>query len=88
MKTLVTGGAGLIGSHIVDALLAAGHAVAVLDDLSSGSADNLPAGVPLHRVDIRDAATVARVFADRTARCRLPSGSPDVGEPLGPRAAV
>ena len=64
MKTLVTGGAGFIGSHIVDALLAAGHAVAVLDDLSSGSADNLPAGVPLHQVDIRDAAAVAKVFAD------------------------
>ena len=63
MKTLVTGGAGFIGSHIVDALLAAGHAVAVLDDLSSGSADNLPTGVPLHQVDIRDAAAVAEVFA-------------------------
>jgi UDP-glucose 4-epimerase len=63
MKTLVTGGAGFIGSHVVDALLSAGHAVAVLDDLSSGSADNLPTGVPLHQVDIRDAAAVAKVFA-------------------------
>ena len=63
MKTLITGGAGFIGSHIVDALLAAGHAVAVLDDLSSGSVDNLPAKVPLHRVDIRDAAAVSQVFA-------------------------
>jgi len=63
MKTLITGGAGFIGSHIADALLAAGHAVAVLDDLSSGSADNLPTGVPLHQVDIRDTAAVARVFA-------------------------
>ena len=63
MKILVTGGAGFIGSHIVDALLAAGHAVAVLDDLSSGSADNLPANVPLHQVDIRDATAVADVFA-------------------------
>jgi len=63
MKILVTGGAGFIGSHIVDTLLAAGHAVAVLDDLSSGSRDNLPAGVPLHVVDIVDAAAVGRVFA-------------------------
>jgi UDP-glucose 4-epimerase len=63
MKTLVTGGAGFIGSHVVDALLSADHAVAVLDDLSSGSADNLPTGVPLHQVDIRDAAAVAKVFA-------------------------
>ncbi|MEI7780907.1 MAG: NAD-dependent epimerase/dehydratase family protein, partial [Planctomycetota bacterium] len=63
MKILVTGGAGFIGSHIVDGLLAAGHAVAVIDDLSSGSRDNLPAGVPLHVVDIVDAQAVARVFA-------------------------
>ena len=63
MNILVTGGAGFIGSHIVDALLAAGHAVAVLDDLSSGSRDNLPAGVPLHVADIVDAAAVARVVA-------------------------
>ncbi len=63
MKILVTGGAGFIGSHIVDALLAAGHAPAVLDDLSSGSRDNLPAGVPLHVGDIADAAAVEQAFA-------------------------
>jgi UDP-glucose 4-epimerase len=63
MKVLVTGGAGFIGSHIVDALLAAGHGVAVLDDLSSGSRANLPAGVPLHVADIADAAAVERAFA-------------------------
>ena len=63
MKILVTGGAGFIGSHVVDALLREGHGVAVLDDLSSGSRDNLPAGVPLHVVDIVDTAAVARVFA-------------------------
>jgi len=63
MKILVTGGAGFIGSHIVDALLAAGHAPVVLDDLSSGSADNLPPGVPLHLADIADADAVERVFA-------------------------
>jgi len=62
MKILVTGGAGFIGSHIVDSLLAAGHAVAVIDDLSSGSRDNLPAGVPLHTVDIVDGAAVARAM--------------------------
>lgn len=63
MKILVTGGAGFIGSHVVDALLAAGHRPAVLDDLSSGSADNLPPGVPLHVADIADPDAVERVFA-------------------------
>jgi UDP-glucose 4-epimerase len=63
MKVLVTGGAGFIGSHIVDALRAAGHTVAVLDDLSSGSRDNLPTDVPLHAADIADPAAVERVFA-------------------------
>ena len=63
MKVLVTGGAGFIGSHIVDALLESGHAVAALDDLSSGSRDNLPPGVPLHVADIRDTAAVAAAFA-------------------------
>ncbi|MFN5755941.1 MAG: NAD-dependent epimerase/dehydratase family protein [Planctomycetia bacterium] len=63
MKIIVTGGAGFIGSHIVDGLLAAGHAVAVIDDLSSGDRANLPVGVPLHVVDIVDAKAVAGVFA-------------------------
>jgi UDP-glucose 4-epimerase len=63
MKVLVTGGAGFIGSHIVDRLLSDGHTVAVIDDLSSGSRENLPADVPLHVVDIVDTAAVADVIA-------------------------
>lgn len=63
MRVLVTGGAGFIGSHIVDQLCAAGHTVAVLDDLSTGTLENLPAGVLLHAVDIRDAEAVRAVFA-------------------------
>lgn len=52
MKVLVTGGAGFIGSNIVDQLLAEGHEVVVVDDLSSGNRDNLPTGVPLIQMDI------------------------------------
>jgi UDP-glucose 4-epimerase len=63
MNVLVTGGAGFIGSHIVDGLLESGHRVEVLDDLSSGSRDNLPAAVPLHVADIVDTEAVNRVFA-------------------------
>lgn len=62
MRVLITGGAGFIGSHIVDACIAAGHAPFVVDDLSSGSRANLPADVPVFAIDIRDAAALARVF--------------------------
>ncbi|MGD9854185.1 MAG: NAD-dependent epimerase/dehydratase family protein [Planctomycetaceae bacterium] len=64
MRILVTGGAGFIGSHIIDALLAAGHECAALDDLSSGSRDNLPADVPVFVTDIRDTDGVARAFRE------------------------
>ena len=53
MKTLVTGGAGFIGSHIVDALLAAGHDVAVVDDLSRGRRTQVADAARLHVVDVR-----------------------------------
>ncbi len=53
MKILVTGGAGFIGSHIVDALIEKGHDVVVLDDLSSGSVKNLPRKIRFIKLDIR-----------------------------------
>ncbi len=54
MKILVTGGAGFIGSHVVEAFLSAGNEVCVVDDLSTGSRHNVAPGVRLHEVDIRD----------------------------------
>lgn len=53
LSILVTGGAGFIGSHTADALLARGHAVDVADDLSSGSREHLPTRARFHQVDIR-----------------------------------
>ncbi|MDX2055585.1 MAG: NAD-dependent epimerase/dehydratase family protein [Polyangiaceae bacterium] len=55
MKVLVTGGAGFIGSHIVEAGLARGHELLVLDNLSTGLRSNVPQGVDLLEVDLRDA---------------------------------
>ena len=52
-KVLVTGGAGFIGSHVCRAFAGAGHEVLVVDDLSSGRAENLPGGIALHRLDVR-----------------------------------
>ena len=62
MRVLVTGGAGFIGSHVVDALLAAGHEPQVVDDLSSGRRENLPEGVRFFEVDIRDGPALAAAF--------------------------
>jgi UDP-glucose 4-epimerase len=53
-RALVTGGAGFIGSHVVEALLADGREVTVIDDLSSGSAGNVPPGAELQEIDIVD----------------------------------
>lgn len=62
MRALVTGGAGYIGAAVVALLLDAGHDVAVIDDLSTGSADAVPQGAALHRCSIADAPAVAKVL--------------------------
>jgi UDP-glucose 4-epimerase len=61
-RFLITGGAGFIGSHLADALLAAGHRVRVLDDLSTGRRANLDPAAELVVGDVADAATVAAAF--------------------------
>jgi UDP-glucose 4-epimerase len=65
MHALVTGGAGFIGSHLVDALIAEEHTVAVLDNLTSGSRANVNTDAHLHEVDVRDADAVDRVLGER-----------------------
>ena len=66
MKALVTGGAGFIGSNLVDALRARGDQVAVIDDLSSGKRSNLESaishGAVLHEADVRDARKMLELF--------------------------
>ena len=63
-RALVTGGAGFIGSHLVDRLLAAGHRVCVVDDLSTGSPGNVPPEARFQRLDICDAASLGDVLVD------------------------
>ncbi|WP_046471862.1 UDP-glucose 4-epimerase GalE [Allosalinactinospora lopnorensis] len=58
MKLLVTGGAGYIGSVVTALLLEAGHAVTVLDDLSTGHRDAVPPGASLVQADLHDAGDV------------------------------
>src|SRR3954470_13854383 len=64
MRVLVTGGAGFIGSHVVERLLATGNEVAVLDDLSTGRRENVPAGVRFYEIDVRDREAVLRAFEE------------------------
>lgn len=62
-RVLVTGGAGFIGSHIVDALIAAGHTVAVVDNLVKGKRENVNPAARFYLVDVRDAPALQEVFA-------------------------
>lgn len=62
MKILVTGGAGFIGSHVVDAYIANGHRVAVIDDLPTGSVRNLNPRARFYKTDIRNAAKILAIF--------------------------
>lgn len=57
----VTGGAGFIGSHVAEALLADGHQVLILDNLSGGKRENVPSGAELHVLDIRSPEAAALV---------------------------
>ena len=79
MKILVTGGAGFIGSHVVDAYLAAGHEVAVVDNFSTGNEHNLNPEAQLHRADLREPSAIASLVS---------SFKPDVVNHHGAQAEV
>jgi UDP-glucose 4-epimerase len=64
-KALITGGAGFIGSHVADRFLAAGYEVHILDNLSSGRRENLPAEATLHYLDVRS-SEAAKLASDRS----------------------
>lgn len=67
MRYLVTGGCGFVGSHLVEALLREGHEVLILDDLSTGKLENVPASAPGLKMvvgDVAEAQTTARLMAE------------------------
>jgi UDP-glucose 4-epimerase len=67
-KVIVTGGAGFIGSHLVDALLAEGYGVTVIDDLSSGKAERVASAAELRELDIVDLTALEGVVAEVAPR--------------------
>lgn len=64
MRILVTGGAGFIASHVAEAYLKAGHQVLIVDNLSSGQEENLPAGAEFKRADITDKDTIQSIIRE------------------------
>jgi UDP-glucose 4-epimerase len=64
IRAIVTGGAGFIGSHVADGLLARGDAVAVVDDLSTGKRERVPEAAQFHQLDIRDGARLRALAAE------------------------
>ncbi len=62
LRVVVTGGAGFVGSHVVEALLARGHHVAVIDNLISGARDNVDTRAVFYEIDIRDRSRLDRVI--------------------------
>jgi len=75
MRCVVTGGAGFIGSHLSEALLAEGHEVLVIDDLSSGKGSNVPQGADFEKADVRQ--DISRYLAGVDALFHL-AADPDV----------
>ena len=74
MRLLVTGGAGYIGSVVAAQLIAAGHEVTVLDDLSTGHADAVPSGAKFVQGDLRGDA--APCWQAASTRCCTSPPSP------------
>lgn len=72
MKILVTGGAGFIGSHIIDELLTLDHEPVILDNFSTGQDRNVPAGIKVYKIDLSDEG-LTQVFAEEKfeAVCHL-----------------
>ena len=86
-SVLVTGGAGYIGSHVVQALLQEGWRPTILDDLSTGRRDDVPTGVPFVQGDVGDRTLVASVLAETAPQAVLhfagSTSAPDsVADPL------
>lgn len=83
MTILVTGGAGYVGSHVVHALTDAGRGVVVVDNMRTGSPEAVPAGTPVHTIDVTDTATLEQVIRDHgVTACIHLAGLKNPGESM------
>ena len=88
MRVLVTGGAGFIGSHVVDALLARGDDVIAVDDLVSGRAGRLDPQVTLHKLSVTDPARPDARSSTAITSSPLASRASTTWEPMKPAPPV
>ena len=89
-KAVVTGGAGFIGSHITDALLAEGYEVHVIDNLSGGKREQVPAGAVFHELDVLDTKAITPILQGAEAvfhEAALPRVQFSIDYPLESHAA-
>jgi UDP-glucose 4-epimerase len=87
MKVLVTGGAGFIGSHLVDRLVMEGHEAVVVDNLITGKRRNINRAARLYKMDIQS-WRLERVFRKRTAQRRHALGGTNGRAQVGGRPYV
>ena len=87
-RVIVTGGAGFIGSHVVDAFVALGDEVVVVDNLSTGKRQHVNANARLEEIDIVDAPNLSNVFAEFAPQvvCHLAQASHRVRRATGVRS--
>ena len=64
MKIMVTGGAGFIASHVSEGYLRAGHAVVIVDDLSTGKRENIPSAAKFYQCDVTDLGAIEQIIAE------------------------
>ncbi len=71
MKILVTGGAGFVGSHVVDLFIGAGHSVSIVDNLATGDPAWVSPTARLYPVDLRSVRLAEKPKRPFASRCRL-----------------
>lgn len=87
MRVLITGVAGFMGGHLAEAMVAAGHDVTGIDDLSGGFRRNVPAAVRFHQVDLQDAQSAERVIREEPVDvlCHLAANAREGASQFQPR---